>query len=74
MTDLSDTTNLARPWCPLCEPNADPIAEILQTRWCMHHEPPRDGPDDDAAKTDRVMGSAGDADGHDCRAIQSFIR
>ena len=74
MTDLSDTTDLARPYCPGCEPQANEVAEILQVRWCMHHEPKRDGPDDDAAKTDRMMGSSGEADGHDCRTIQRYIR
>ena len=72
--DTSDTKNLARSYCPDCEPAADPLTEILQTRWCTDHEPKRDGLDDAEAHTDRMLSGSGDAEAHDCRVIQSFIR
>jgi len=74
MSDLSDTEDLAREYCPSCEPDADPLTTILRVHWCLDHEPKRDGPDDDAARTDRLMTSSGEAEAHDCRTIQSFIR
>ena len=34
---LEETPNLGRPWCPGCEPERDPTAEILITEYCGHH-------------------------------------
>lgn len=48
MTDyISDSPIVARPWCPLCEPNRDPTVEILDTRYCDQHTLARKGLDDD---------------------------
>lgn len=45
--ELPDTTSQAIIYCPGCQPDRDPIAEILDTRWCEVHNPPRGGPDDE---------------------------
>lgn len=34
---LPDTPSVARQYCPGCEPDADPIASILEVRWCPRH-------------------------------------
>jgi hypothetical protein len=36
----------ARAYCPGCEPDADPVQEILDVRWCDLHVPARAGLDD----------------------------
>jgi hypothetical protein len=49
-----------RPYCPACQPHADPIRELLVLRWCEAHAPTLSGPDDTA------VGSTGEPDGrHD---------
>ena len=46
---MAETPCVARAYCPGCEPDADPIGQILVVRWCMAHEPARDGADDAVA-------------------------
>lgn len=41
--DLPETPNLGRTYCPACEPEADPLAEILETQWCADHKDPLQG-------------------------------
>ena len=48
-----------RPYCPACQPHADPIRELLVLRWCEAHAPTLNGPDDTA------VGSTGEPDGRD---------
>jgi hypothetical protein len=43
---VSDTDCVARSYCPGCEADADPIGQVLVVRWCVAHEPARDGADD----------------------------
>ena len=48
-----------RVYCPDCEPDADPLRDILDVRWCEHHAPPRAGTADAAvAPTAFISGSA----------------
>jgi hypothetical protein len=42
----ADSPVIARPYCPGCEPDADPMREVLDVRWCDEHVPDRDGSDD----------------------------
>src|SRR2546428_6337551 len=44
--DLLETLSVARLYCPGCEPNVDPVKEILDVRWCTAHRPKADGVDD----------------------------
>ena len=38
MTDYArDTPSLGRTYCPGCELDTDPTAEILDVRWCEAH-------------------------------------
>ena len=48
-----------RPYCPGCQPDADPIREFLVLRWCEAHAPTLNGPDDSA------VGSTRESDGRD---------
>lgn len=36
---LLNTPNEARDWCPGCEPDADPLREVLVERRCYAHAP-----------------------------------
>lgn len=64
MTDfLTDSPVIARSYCPGCEPEADPLREILDVRWCDAHAPPRDGPDDAAVTSDAYLSGSAEAGG-----------
>jgi hypothetical protein len=71
---LAETPNVAAAWCPDCEPGRDPIAEVLEVRWCFGHGPVARGEDDARAATDRTLNAGPEADGYDCRIMQGFIR
>jgi hypothetical protein len=43
---IPDTPAIGRIYCPGCEPDADPIREILDVRWCQNHAPQGGGVDD----------------------------
>jgi hypothetical protein len=45
--ELTDTPDLATPYCPRCDPERDPIREILTIRWCNAHAPTCEGADDE---------------------------
>lgn len=45
-SDAVDTVSLASTYCPSCDPNRDPLREILTVHWCDEHRPPSDGADD----------------------------
>lgn len=61
MSELSDTPDLSRLYCPGCEPDADLTREILRPYWCSKHEPSRDGELDRLVRGDEfnpLMGNA----------------
>lgn len=62
---LSDTANVARSYCPQCEPDADLTKEILETRWCETHVPPRDGADDEVVTAAAYLSGSAEAGGVD---------
>ena len=59
----ADSTVLARLYCPGCEPDADPFAEILDVHWCDAHMPPRDGSDDGTVASTIVVSGSAEAGG-----------
>jgi hypothetical protein len=75
---LTDSAPIARAYCPGCEPNADPIREILDVRWCEGHAPAREGCDDSTVNSDGFLsGSAeagGDANRRWCKLIHASDR
>src|SRR5437773_9847049 len=46
VSELTDTPNLASSYCPRCEPERDPVHEILTVCWCDEHVPTGAGGDD----------------------------
>ena len=69
MTDFIEPRSsvVVRPYCPGCEPETDPMRELLELRWCPSHAPAWDGTDDIlVAATSRAGGSA-EAGGEDNR-------
>lgn len=68
MTDfLPDTPPVARPYCPVCEPNADPSQEILDIRWCLSHTPSSGGIDDGAVVSEAYLSGSAEAGGDENR-------
>jgi len=49
VSELTDTPNLASSYCPRCEPERDPVHEILTVCWCDEHRPTCEGADDERA-------------------------
>jgi hypothetical protein len=64
---IPDTPSCARPYCPGCEPDADPSLEILDVRWCESHCPPRDGADDETVTAAAYLSGSAEAGGDDNR-------
>jgi hypothetical protein len=62
-----------RVYCPGCEPDADPFAEILDTRWCDAHAPVRDGADDAVVNSDAFLSGSSEAGGDANRAWCAII-
>lgn len=58
---LADTPNLGRPWCPACEPEADQVLEILDTRWCSAHSGIPRGLEDGAVAGDSYLSGSTEA-------------
>jgi hypothetical protein len=50
----------ARNYCPGCEPDADPFAEILDVVWCGKHYPAADGVDDPEPAAASVVADVSD--------------
>src|SRR2546425_5923803 len=46
VSELTDTPNLASSYCPRCDPERDPVREILTVCWCDEHRPTCEGADD----------------------------
>lgn len=67
MEVLPDTPALSRPYCPGCEPDADPCQAILDVRWCDSHTPDRDGLDDGAVPNGMMPAGSAEAGGDDNR-------
>ena len=70
---LSDTPALARPYCPKCEPDADPMREILDVRHCDQHTPARDGLDDEAVAPGVFPSGSAEAGGDDNRRLCKIV-
>lgn len=53
-SELVDTPNLASSYCPGCNPERDPLREILTVCWCDEHRPTCEGAEDAKASVDRL--------------------
>jgi hypothetical protein len=70
---LPDSPAIARPYCPSCEPDADPSSEILDVRWCAAHTPVSTGSHDDAVTTEAYLSGSAEAGGDDNRRWCEFF-
>ena len=52
---MTETPDLSRPYCPQCEPEADPLREILRVRWCWDHPQSIAGTEDAAVGPSTAM-------------------
>jgi hypothetical protein len=64
---IPHTPAMARFYCPSCEPEADPIGEILDVRWCESHSPLREGLDDALVGAEACVAGGSEAGGEDNR-------
>jgi hypothetical protein len=73
---LADTPDLGKKWCPSCEPDRDPSAEILDTQYCIVHTPITTGQADGLTPpvANYSWNYAGDVDPETQRAWADFIR
>jgi hypothetical protein len=71
---LPETANLARSCCPGCEPDADPLAEILQIDYCALHRPSLAGSDDDRVEAPIGILGSSDTDGETQRQFARLLR
>ncbi len=62
---MQDTAYMGRPYCPECEPNADPSVDILETRYCGTHGPSIDGLDDAGVSREHYLSGSNEAGGRD---------
>lgn len=60
---LADSPAVARPYCPGCEPDADPMREVLDVRWCDEHVPVREGSDDQRVDASAFLSGTAEAGG-----------
>lgn len=60
---LADSPVVARPYCPGCEPNADPIEELLDIRHCDAHVPIREGQADARVDSSAFLSGTAEAGG-----------
>lgn len=72
---LNDTPMVGRVVCPTCEPEADPLTEVLDTRYCHRHEPARHGDADAEVTQGWISGTAesGEDNAKWCDAIHRKI-
>ena len=60
---ITSSPVVARAWCPLCDPLADPTLEILDVRYCDPHAPGREGSDDGMVTSDTAPSGSTEAGG-----------
>jgi len=70
---LPDTPNVARVYCPGCEPDADPDKEILDVFWCHRHQPMRGGEDDAAVTSTAYLSGTSEAGGEENRSFCDWL-
>lgn len=74
MTDWTqDTPIISRLYCPGCEPEADPIKDILDIFWCETHMPSREGALDRVVTPAGYISGSGECGGDDNRKVCDFI-
>lgn len=70
---LSDTPIIPRAYCPTCEPDADPVAQVLDMRYCHLHDPRREGDMDRTVDQSQYLSGGSEAGGAENAAFCAFI-
>ncbi len=70
---VPDTPVIGRTYCPACEPEADPLSEILETRYCALHGVAIEGSEDSGVVALAYMSGSQEAGGHDNARWCEFI-
>lgn len=70
---LADTPVVARLYCPMCEPDRDNLAEVLDIMWCTEHQPSRDGALDRVVTPSQYISGSGEAGGEDNRRFCDWL-
>lgn len=70
---LPDTPSVARFYCPGCEPDADPLSEILDIRRCAAHVVVEKGIDDEVVISEAFLSGSTEAGGFDNREWCKFF-
>lgn len=75
MTDAwpQDSPVVARLYCPTCEPETDPINEIVDVMWCGNHHPDRSGDVDHVVSAHNYLSGGTEAGGEDNRLWCDFL-
>jgi hypothetical protein len=68
-----ETRSVARSYCPGCEPEADPVSEILDVGWCDAHNPTVDGLEDAKVIARAYPTGSAEAGGEPNRAVCAFV-
>jgi hypothetical protein len=71
---LPETGVVTRGYCPGCEPDVDPVKELVHESRCEQHQPVIGGSEDARATTTAIPAGVGEADGHDCRLMAVLLR
>jgi len=73
---VAETPNLAKEWCPSCEPERDPSREILQVHHCYMHDPGLLGSADAMVTPPEhsAWSTPGEAGGDESRRINDLLR
>jgi len=59
MTDyIRDSPIVALTWCPTCEPDRNPMTEILDVRYCDLHQPDQGGDKDFSVVVHGISGTS----------------
>ncbi len=70
---MSQTPRVARSYCPGCEPDANPVGEVLDACWCDVHAPTRDGLDDAVVTLGAHLSGTAEAGGLDNKRWCDFF-
>ena len=70
---IPDTENVARRYCPICEPDADPCREVLDALYCEPHRPTCGGLDDERAPVLAYLSGSGECGGDDNRRWNDLL-
>jgi len=74
MPEWGESEDVGRKYCPGCEPDADPIAEILTEKRCPSHEPNVKGLDDkEVSVGNHYLTLISEAGGEDNRRWCAFL-